>query len=359
MRSPPGSIVSAEGGGNVSMRAEILEQPGALRHALEANREPIANVAAAVTSHDFNYAMIAARGTSDNAARYGKYLLAAHNRIPVALAAPSLFTSYDRPPRLDGALVIGISQSGESPDLIAVLEEASHQGRPTIAITNEPESPLAGQADAVIDIMAGREMAIAATKTYTAELLAIAMLSAALDPGAWADQLTALPGHAQSVLDAEEHIAALTGAFADMGACAVLGRGYNHCTAFEWALKLQEVTYTLAHPYSSADFRHGPIAVVEPGFPILAVAMAGPLFGDMMALLQKATTIHRARTVAITNRSEALHAVHSGVMLPDMPEWMTPIAAIVAAQLFTLHLGEARGLDPERPRGLTKVTRTI
>ena len=216
----------------MTMRAEIGEQPHVFKDVLERNREPLAAIAKQLSSASFDYALIAARGTSDNAARYAKYLWAAHNRIPIALAAPSLFTSYQRPPRLDGALVVGISQSGESPDLVAVMAEGRKQGRPTLAITNEADSPLAAQADMVINIRAGQELAVAATKTYTAQLLAVAMLSAALDPEHTQDELANLPAYAASMLAGEGGIASIAADFADMRACAVLGRGYNHSTAY-------------------------------------------------------------------------------------------------------------------------------
>jgi glucosamine--fructose-6-phosphate aminotransferase (isomerizing) len=340
------------------MRSEIGEQPEIFRRALAANREPLAQLADRIGALSFDYALIAARGTSDNAARYAKYLWAAHNGIPIALAAPSLFTTYQRPPRLDGALVVGISQSGQSPDLVAVLAEGRTQGRPTLAITNEPGSPLAAQADMVIDIAAGEELAVAATKTYTAQLLAVAMLSAALDPATSGEELGNMPGYVESVIADEERIRTVAVDLADMRSCAVLGRGYNHSTAYEWALKIQEVTYVLAHPYSTADFRHGPIAVAEPGFPILAVAADGPLFDDMMQLLGEVTLEKHAQTLVISNREEALELARFGIPLPAVPEWISPIPAIVAAQLFTYHLGTVKGLDTDQPRGLSKVTRT-
>lgn len=342
----------------MTLRSEIGEQPDVFRRALGENAASMQSIAAQLRTIDFNYALIAARGTSDNAARYAKYLWAAHNGIPIALAAPSLFTSYGRPPKLDGALVVGISQSGESPDLVEVVAEGRRQGRPTLAITNEPDSPLAAQADMVINIAAGEELAVAATKTYTSQLLAVAMLSAALDPAEAGDELDNVPRYAESVLVIEDHIADVAADFADMRACAVLGRGYNHSTAYEWALKVQEVTYVLAHPYSTADFRHGPIAVVEPGFPLLAVAPDGPLFDDMLELLTNITKERHSRSVAISNRGEALEAARYGIPLANMPEWVSPIPAIVAAQLFTYHLGTIKGLDTDQPRGLSKVTKT-
>jgi glutamine---fructose-6-phosphate transaminase (isomerizing) len=342
----------------MSMRREIFEQPGVFGRALSAGWDAMTGIAGEVEAAAFEYVLIAARGTSDNAARYAKYVLAAHNGIPVALATPSLFTSYRRPPRLDGALVVGISQSGESPDLVAVLAEAHRQGRPTLSITNAPHSPLAAQSDMVVDIGAGTEEAVAATKTYTASLLAIAMLSTALGTEGLRADLERLPEHAEAVLRSEEQIADAAGRFTDIGACAVLGRGYNHATAFEWALKLQEVTYSLAHPYSTADFRHGPIAVVEPDFPILAIAVTGPLLEDMTELLRGLTEEKDALTLAFSNSSDALSAARFGVPLPPIAEWLSPVPAIIAAQLFTYHLGKARGLDIDHPRGLDKVTRT-
>lgn len=342
----------------MTMHSEIAEQPDVVRRALATNAEVVAGIREELRSRPYDFALIAARGTSDNAARYAKYLWGAHNRIPVALAAPSLFTSYGQPPQLDRSLVIGISQSGQSPDLVAVLAEGRRQGRPTLVITNEPDSPLAAQADLVLDICASTEHAVAATKTYTAQLLAVAMISTAFDHGNETVDLATVPGYMEDVLATEELIAAAAAGFADLRACAVLGRGYNHSTAYEWALKVQEVTYALAHPYSTADFRHGPIAVVEPGFPILAVAPDGPLFRDMLDLLAEVGA-RQARTLAISNVPAALEAATFGVPLPEtMPEWVSPMVAIVVAQLFAYHLGRAKGHDPDQPRGLSKVTKT-
>ncbi len=343
----------------MGMHNEIHQQPEVFRRILADNVGPISDVVGTLRPTDFSYVVIAARGTSDNAARYAKYLWGSHNRLPVALAAPSLFTTYQSPPDLGHSLVVGISQSGESPDLIEVLAEARRQGRPTLAITNRPESPLAANADLVVDIQAGDEHAVAATKTYTAQLLAVAMISDVMDRGAISDELYGAPDLMADVLQAEQLIAGIAKDFADLRSCAILGRGYNHSTAFEWALKLQEVTYALAHPYSTADFRHGPIAVVEPGFSVMAAAPDGPLFGDMLALLEDLSKQRHARTVTISNRGEALEASRYGIPLPEAtPEWISPMPIIAAAQLFTYHLGRIKGLDIEQPRGLSKVTKT-
>jgi glucosamine--fructose-6-phosphate aminotransferase (isomerizing) len=243
--------------------------------------------------------------------------------------------------------------------LIAVLAEGRKQGRPTMAITNKPDSPLAAQADFVLDIEAGEEHAVAATKTYSTQLLAVAMLSDFWRIGEVSPDLARSPELLTDTLQSESLIADVAKDFADLRSCAVLGRGYNHSTAFEWALKLQEVTYALAHPYSTADFRHGPVAVVEPGFSLMAAAPDGPLFGDMLALLEDVSQQRHARTVTISNRGEALEASRYGIPLPaSTPEWISPMPIIAAAQLFTYHLGTIKGLDTENPRGLSKVTKT-
>ena len=221
----------------------------------------------------------AARGTSDNAGRYANYLLGVMNGLPLALATPSLFTYYKRPPLLKNALVIGISQSGISPDIVSVLEEGKRQGCLTLAITNEPNSPLTNTADFVFDIRAGAEKAVAATKTYTAELAAIAMLSTALHDNKkqW-NELDKVSSWMKEVLKLSDFISEAVQRYRYIDQTIVLGRGFNYSTAFEWALKLKELTYIIAEPYSSADFAHGPIALVESGYPVFAIAAKGKVF---------------------------------------------------------------------------------
>src|SRR4026207_1941988 len=240
---------------------EILEQPERLASLLDKQKHTVLEIAKAIQSHKIQYAFLAARGTSDNAGRYANYLWGAHNGLPLALATPSLFTYYQSPPRLNNALVVGVSQSGQSPDIVSVLEEGRRQNCLTIAITNIPDSPLAKTADFVLDIQAGVEKAVAATKTYTAELMAIAMLSAALNNSEerW-KELANVPQWAEQSLAFDSDIARMSERFRYMGQCVVLGRGFNYATAFEWVLKLKELTYLIAEPYSSADFQHGPIA---------------------------------------------------------------------------------------------------
>jgi glucosamine--fructose-6-phosphate aminotransferase (isomerizing) len=254
------------------LHKEIHEQPLVLRAVLEQERGRIAALAADIVERDIDYVMIAARGTSDNAGRYAQYLLGAYGGLPVALATPSLFSIYGQAPRLRNALVLGISQSGKSPDIVSVLAEARRQGALTAALTNFADSDLAQQADHVIGLNAGEERSVAATKTYTAELMAIAMLGAALNGrDEMREMLATVPEKVAAVLEGGEQVAQVVEHFKTMSSCVVIGRGYNYATAFELALKLEELTYTLAMPYSSADFLHGPVALIEKDFPVVLI----------------------------------------------------------------------------------------
>ena len=325
---------------------EIQEQPRVLETCLRENVE-LAGAArtALLSSH---HVVIAARGTSDNAARYAKYVWGSRLGLPVTLAAPSLYTRYDRPPRLEGAAVVAISQSGQSPDLLAVLEEANRQDRPTIAVVNDPESPLATLADIVIPLHAGAERSVAATKSYTASLLVAAMVTGDLAPLARVPEAVAETLLLADAVDAEaERIGPLSKA-------VVLGRGFNHATAFEWALKLQEMAYVFAHAFSTADFSHGPFAVLEKGFPVLAVLPEGAITDDSLGILLRAREEASAELSIITNTAIDLPSITT----PEVDEWLTPMTFITAAQLYSLRTAQIRGVDPENPRGLNKITRT-
>ena len=344
----------------MTLHSEIFEQPERLASLLENQKLTVLEIAKAIKARNVQYAFLAARGTSDNAGRYANYLWGAHNQLPLALAAPSLFTFYQSPPRLQNALVVGVSQSGQSPDIVSVLEEGRKQNCLTLAITNIPDSPLARAADFVLDIQAGAEKAVAATKTYTTELMSIAMLSAALSDSKerWA-QLASVPEWAQYVLKLDETIAQMAQRYRYMTHCVVLGRGFNYATAYEWALKLKELTYTIAEPYSSADFQHGPIAMVEGGFPILAVAPKGKVFDSMKEMLTRLRNQHGAELVLISDDVDSLALAQSPIQLPpQIPEWLTPLVGIIPAQLFACHLTTVKGYDTEKPRSITKVTET-
>jgi glutamine---fructose-6-phosphate transaminase (isomerizing) len=344
----------------MTLHSEIFEQPERLASLLDNQKQTVLDIAKAIRSRDVQYAFLAARGTSDNAGRYANYLWGAHNRIPMALATPSLFTYYQSPPRLQNALVVGVSQSGQSPDIVSVLEEGRRQGCLTLAITNIADSPLARTADFILDIQAGAEKAVAATKTYTTELMAIAMLSAALKGSdeQW-EQLASVPELARYVLKLDESIARMAQRYRYMNQCVVLGRDFNYATAYEWALKLKELTYIIAEPYSSADFQHGPIAMVEGGFPVLAVAPKGKVHGSMKDMLTRLRKDKDAELVVISDDADSLSLAQSPIQLPPrIPEWLTPIVGILPAQLFACHLTQVKGYDTEKPRNITKVTET-
>jgi len=344
----------------MSLHTEILEQPSRLEALLVSQRKNVEKISHAIQERNIQFAFLAARGTSDNAGRYANYLWGAMNGLPLALATPSLFTYYRQPPRLSNALVVGISQSGQSPDIVSVLQEGKRQGNLTLAITNAPDSPLAQAADFVLGIEAGPELAVAATKTYTTELMAIAMLSAALagEVTRWRE-LERVGEWAQQVLGQDAAIGQAASRYRYMQQCVVLGRGYNYASAFEWALKLKELTYVEAEPYSSADFQHGPVAMVARGFPVLAILPTGKVFDSMLPVLDHLQRELLAELVIISNSEAALRRAQTPFGLPaEVPEWLSPLVSIVPAQLFAYHLTLAKGFDPDHPRTISKVTET-
>jgi glucosamine--fructose-6-phosphate aminotransferase (isomerizing) len=331
-----------------------------LRRVLAETREPVRAVAGRLRRLGVHHAIIAARGSSDNAARYAQYVFGVFNAQTVTLATPSVFTRYGAAPRMDGAVVAGISQSGESPDLVAVVEAARRQGCPTLAITNAAGSPLARAADETLLLHAGEERSVAATKTYTAQLAILASLSAALAcDEAREAQLAEVPGAVAAVLaDTPARIPAAVDALGGADHAVVLGRGFNFATAHEIALKAKELAYVAAEPYSAADFQHGPIALVDTGFAAVAVNPSGAVHEEIDGLLE-AMARRGARPVVISDADSSLARAAVPIALPaGVPEWLSPIVAVVAGQLLAVGLSRARGFDPDRPRGLRKVTRT-
>ena len=350
------------------LEGEIREQPGVLHHLLESQTDKILAVAESLRNrgadgrdrpYRFDYVVIAARGSSDNAARYAQYLFGYHNRLPVALATASLFTMYRRPPRLGRALVIGISQSGQSPDIVEVLAEGKRQGQATVAITNDPESPLAKASECVIDLKAGPERSVAATKTYTASLGALALLSAALEHDRdRLDQLDRLPGIMESAFPAILKALDRVERYRYMSHCVVIGRGFNYATGFEVALKIKELTRTITEPYSSADFLHGPIAMVRSGFPVMVIAPSGAVIDDIRHLVATLKKLE-AELLIISDDSGLLSDGNTACPIPEgIPEWLSPVVAVIPGQFFAMTLAQAKGLNPDHPEGLKKVTET-
>jgi len=338
---------------------EIHEQPLILRQLIEQEAVTIRKLAQVIHKQVISHVVIAARGTSDNVGRYAKYLLGAANGLSVGLATPSLFTIYNQVPNFKNALVLGISQSGQSPDIVAVLAEAQKQGALTVAITNDVNSPLAEKATHTVDMNAGAENSVAATKTYTSSLLAIAMLSAALADSTerW-DEIAALPNAALQTLKLDQAAseAATRWRFSDR--CVVIGRGFNYATAYELALKLKELTYIIAEPYSPADLLHGPFAIVERDFPALVIAPKGPMLPNIRDLLKELNQAG-ADSLIISDDEETLALGDARLHLPaSVPEWLSPVTAIMAGQLFAMRLTEIKKLSIDQPRGLNKVTKT-
>lgn len=333
--------------------AELREQPEALARLLERQADNAREVGELFRRDDVDYVLIASRGSSANAARYGQYLLGRAHRVPVAFATPSLYTLYEQPPRLKGALVIGISQSGESPDVRSVVEEAKRQGRPTIALTNTPGSPLARTADAVLPLEAGEERSVAATKTYLNSLGALALLFAAStrDNRALAE-LEGMPAQVAGQLERSAgDVEALEGVEA-IGGGTVVARGIAFGTAYEIALKVRELSGLLFEAYSSADLMHGPVAAVTPDWPVVAVAPSGPARASMQDAID-ALAARGARLYVIGDDPNA------GLpLLPGVPEWLTPLTAVVPGQLLAKRIAELRGVDIDRPGGLSKITLT-
>jgi glucosamine--fructose-6-phosphate aminotransferase (isomerizing) len=347
----------------MSMRDEILEQPAVVAGLLETGRAPLERCAARVRAHGVRRVIIAARGTSDHAALYALYAFGVRNRLSVALAAPSIVSLYGVAPDMADALVIGISQSGASPDVVGVITAAREQGAVTLAITNDPASALADAAEHVVDLGAGPERSVAATKTYTAEVFAVALLSTALASDTPSDagyrELAAVPGAITAALASERDAERIAAATAGMTRCVVVGRGYEYATAREWALKLKELAGIVAEPYSSADFEHGPRALLEPGFPLLAVAPSGVTAAELGRLIRSAAADQGAEVVAISDDPATRAAARRSLAVPAaVAEWLMPLVTIVPAQLHAYHVTLAMGRDPERPPHIRKVTLT-
>jgi glucosamine--fructose-6-phosphate aminotransferase (isomerizing) len=333
--------------------AEICEQPDVIARLLERERPALRALAAELRRRRPRYAVVAARGSSDNAARYAQHVFGRMLRLPVVLATPSLHTLYDAPPRFLDAVVVGISQSGASPDVISVVAEGARQGAMTVAITNDATSPLAAAAAHVLDLGAGEERSVAATKTYTASLAAIAALAAQGGP-ALTDEVARLPEAIAAQLALTGDAAAAVDAATGWQRLTVVGRGAHYATAFEAALKVRELAGIVAEPYSPADLLHGPIATTGPGQPLLAIVPHGPTEASMRELV--GTARERGAEVAVIGHDPTLGDPF--LELVDVPEWLGPVVAILPAQLLAVGLAERRAVDVDAPFGLSKITMT-
>jgi glucosamine--fructose-6-phosphate aminotransferase (isomerizing) len=303
--------------------------------------------------------VLVARGSSDNAALFGRYLLELTTGIPVSLSAPSVHTLYGAKLKFSRALVIGVSQSGEGEDINRVLEQARACGAYTVGITNEPASSMIDLVDETLLMHGGREQSVAATKTYTGQMMLFYMLAEALIDGQSALQYDRIPEYVARALDERARIQELVQRYVFMENCVVVGRGLIYANAYEMALKLMETCYVVAERFSTADFLHGPLALVERHFPIILFAPPGVTRGGVRELMERLREL-RADTLVITDDAElARISTHSIRMPEEAGEFLAPIPYIIPGQLFAALLADAKGLNPDTPRSLSKVTRTL
>jgi glucosamine--fructose-6-phosphate aminotransferase (isomerizing) len=341
------------------MMEEILEQPTALERTFQAERAHALEFSRFAAKQNFRLIVLVARGTSDNAALLGRYLFELATGIPVSLSAPSVHTLYKAQLNLKQSLVVGISQSGEGTDINLVLERARKQGAYTLGITNEARSTMAKLVDDVFLVRAGKQKSVAATKTYTGQLMVLYLIASALSRHVTIERVSQLPGCVAEALELAPEIRELVQRYRYMRQCAVVTRGINYANAFELALKLMETCYVIAQRFSAADFRHGPIALVERDFPVILLMPPGQAFNDLKRLALRLEKL-RAETIAITSATARLPRVTRAIRMPcTIPEIYTPIPYIVPGQLFAASLAEIKGLDPDNPRSLKIVTQTM
>jgi glucosamine--fructose-6-phosphate aminotransferase (isomerizing) len=341
------------------LEKEIYSQPKVLKRLLSQELPRVTRLAARIRKSGKKTIFLVARGSSDNAGVYGKYLFGSRNGLVVALATPSLFTLYKKPPDVSDCLFLAISQSGESEDLCQVVEEGRRQGAQTIVITNNSNSPLSSIAQDTIRLHAGRERSVAATKTYTAELLALAMLSTELRGNQKEKEiLRRVPEICEKIINKSKNVSQLAERYRYINRLSVIGRGYNYATAFELSLKIKELAYIPAEPSSSADFRHGPIAIVEEGFPVMLIAPSGKTQADLFELAQSLKERQAELLVVSENRKMLSMATTKMPISAGLPEWLSPLATVIPGQLFAMGLAMARNCPIDKPRGLRKVTNT-
>jgi glutamine---fructose-6-phosphate transaminase (isomerizing) len=349
------------------MLEETRQQPEALAKTLAEGLETLRELRRHFEANRPRLVILVARGTSDNAAQFGRYLIEITTHIPVSLAAPSILTLYASPLDLRDVLVVGISQSGESTDTNAVLADARSRGATTLGITNEAHSTMAEISAYTLLARAGKEESIAATKTYTCQLLALYLVAHALGGEVSLEALRQIPQWMEDVLGLEERVGEVAERYMFMSRAVTVGRGLNYANALEMGLKLMETCYVVTERFSSADLMHGPIALVEHGFPVFVFAPAGVTWQSISGVLDMLEEL-KAETLVITDEgnSEACAKPARLIRLPILagnwggPEDLyTPIPYIVPAQLFAAQLAEIKGLNPDHPRMLHKITRTM
>jgi glucosamine--fructose-6-phosphate aminotransferase (isomerizing) len=342
------------------MLQEIAEQPAALRKTIAEEGAKVARLGKFLRARGIDLIVLVARGSSDNAALFGRYLLEIKTGIPVSLSAPSVHTLYRARLDLSRALVVGVSQSGEGEDINLVLENARAGGAYTVGITNEVDSAMTGVVEETLLTHGGRERSVAATKTFTGQMLHFYMLASALaETEETRIDFAPIPDWAERALELKGAVAEMVERYVFMENCVVVGRGLLYANAYEMALKLMETCYVVAERFSSADFLHGPLAMVERHFPVVLFAQPGVTREATRALVARLREL-RADTLAITDDERIAASCTRALVMPaGLDELLAPIPYIIPAQLFAALLAEAKGLDPDAPRSLSKVTRTL
>jgi glucosamine--fructose-6-phosphate aminotransferase (isomerizing) len=336
------------------MAAEIAEQPRSLRRLLADGSEAVREVASRVAERRPRCVLLAARGTSDHAALYAKYLIEIGLGLPVGLASPSTLTAYGTRPDFREVLWVAVSQSGGSPDLVDSTRAARECGALTLAVTNAVGSPLDEASDLHVDVLAGPERSVAATKTYTSELLALYLLVDAWGGGDGA-AARELPDLAEEVLQRQLGGEVAT-RYRFVERMVVTARGYAYATAREAALKMMETSYLSAHAFSGADLMHGPLAMIDEDRPVIAVVPHGTGGAALAPVLERLRD--RRADVLVVGDQQAAPWAAAAAPLPAVDERVAPVLQILPLQQMAHAMAVARGYDPDAPRGLKKVTET-
>jgi glucosamine--fructose-6-phosphate aminotransferase (isomerizing) len=341
------------------MLKEIHQQPEVLAKTLKEEVPRFLRFSRFLSNKDIQLVVLVARGSSDNAALFGRYLIEITTAVPVSLAAPSVDTLYHSRLHLKKALVVGVSQSGEGADINLMLENAKKSGAYTLGITNEAKSSMAGLVDEVFLIRAGKEKSVAATKTFTGQLLMFYLLAAAMRGGKDLEKYNLIPELARESLELDPVIASMVERFRYMQHCTVVGRGLNYANAYELAIKLMETCYVVAERFSSADFLHGPVAMIERDFPVFLFAPPGRTYKDLSSLARKLKAL-KAETIIFSSEPGILKLATCPVRINrKIEDFLSPIPYIIPGQLFAARLAEVKGINPDHPRQLKKVTRTV
>ena len=343
----------------VLMLNEINEQPKVLKKCMEKNKDTVKKLAEEIRARNIQWIYIAARGTSDHAGIYGKYIIESELGIPVAPAAPSVFTLYQKSVNFKNGMVIGISQSGKAADVLEVIKSANSQGALTVSITNFPDSPMAMEANFHLDLSAGLEKSVAATKTFTSQMFVLALLVAELSGNEeLKKELSLVPENISHILGTADTIKNKAERYRFANECFVLSRGMNYAIALESALKIQETTYTRAKAFSTSDFQHGPIAMVDNNIPVIVYAPDGPTLNDTESMIDRLTNLG-IELIVVSNKQSILDKGTCSISIPyTANDIISPYYNAVVAQLFACSLSLAKGLNPDSPRMLSKVTIT-